>query len=123
MFVDGEGRATLRDGSTGEHLGTVHPGAVHSTPLFRDADTLELHYADGSVYTWDTTVDHAVAVACRIAGGGLTRAEWRAVFGSRPYEDTCDLSRSPCTTGAVWTTMTSSIRTGEGSPGPPRSPG
>ena len=87
--TDGEGRATLRDGTTGEHLGTVHPGAVHSTPMFRDADTLELHYADGSVYTWDTAVDHAVAVACRIAGGGLTRTEWRAVFGSRPYEDTC----------------------------------
>ena len=74
---------------TGQALGTVRPAESAVVPLFLDEDTLHLPYVDGSAYTWDTSIEHAVDVACRIAGGGLTPAEWRAVFGTRPYEDVC----------------------------------
>ena len=86
---DSAGRVSLRDGRTGALLGTVHAGDGRSGPVFLDAHRLLLQHFDGEQYVWDTSDDWARFTACRIVGRGLTRAEWRAVFGDRPYLDVC----------------------------------
>jgi WD40 repeat protein len=87
--ADGEGRVSVRDGATGALLGTVHVGDEWVSPAFLDDQALLLPYPDGSTYVWDTSPQYAVDTACRIVGRGLTRDEWRAAFGDRPYEDVC----------------------------------
>jgi WD40 repeat protein len=87
--ADGEGRVSLRDGTTAALLGTVDSGDAAAAPVFLDDQALLLPYPDGSTYVWDTSPQYAVDTACRIVGRGLTRDEWRAAFGDRPYEDVC----------------------------------
>jgi WD40 repeat protein len=87
---DGSGRVSLWDGRTSALLGTIQPGETASSPVFLDDDrTLLIGVWDGSVYEWDTSVEHAVETACSIVGRGLTEAEWRLAFGDRPYVETC----------------------------------
>jgi len=43
----------------------------------------------GAVYRWDTRLDYALSVACRLAGRDLTRSEWTDQFGERPFRTTC----------------------------------
>ena len=43
----------------------------------------------GQVYAWDTSLEHAVDVACRAAGRDLTRDEWAQAFPDRPYRAVC----------------------------------
>ena len=87
--ADGEGRVSLRDGSTGALLGTVHVGNQWVSPRFLDDRALLLPYPDGSTFVWDTSPTYAVDTACRIVGRGLTREEWGVAFGDRPFEDVC----------------------------------
>jgi WD40 repeat protein len=86
---DGPGRVSLWDGRTAELLGTVQPGDSQVQPLFLDEETLFLQYSDGAAYIWNTSEEHALETACRILGGGLDRAQWRAWFGDREYVDVC----------------------------------
>jgi WD40 repeat protein len=86
---DPEGRVSLRDGTSGELLGTVDSGDESATPVFLDGQALLLAYPDGSTYVWDTSPTYALDSACRIVGRGLTREGWRAAFGDRPYVDVC----------------------------------
>ena len=43
----------------------------------------------GAVYAWDTSPDHAVEFACRVAGRDFTEEEWADHFGDRPFRQTC----------------------------------
>lgn len=87
---DGSGRVSLWDGRTSTLLGTIRPGATHSSSVFLEDDrTLLIAGWDGAVYEWDTSVDHAVDTACRIVGSGLDEARWRAAFGGRAHQQVC----------------------------------
>ena len=44
----------------------------------------------GEAFSWDPSAEHAIEVACAIAGRELTQQEWRDNFGDRPYQRVCD---------------------------------
>ena len=85
----GDGRAHLWDGSTGEPLGDVAFGGDASPLFLSDSRTVLIPSYDGAVYKWDISVDHALEVACRVGGGGLSRQEWSPVLPEQPFEETC----------------------------------
>ena len=87
--ADGDGRASLWDGTTGALLGTVDVGEEETVPVFLDEQAILLPYSDGSTYVWDSSLRYAVDTACRIVGRGLSRDEWKVAFGDLPYEDVC----------------------------------
>ncbi len=93
VSVDSSGRVSLWDGHDGARLGTVRPSTSLLVPTFlppRDGrNVLQLVGVDGALFEWDTSVEHAVAFACRIVRRGMTENEWRAAFGALPYEDLC----------------------------------
>jgi len=85
-------RVSLWDGRTGTLLGTVRVGRPNSEVYVRfnpDGHTVSVLTWGGDVYTLDTRSTRWAARACAIAGRNLTRAEWREVFGDRPYRETC----------------------------------
>jgi hypothetical protein len=43
----------------------------------------------GRYYTWDTSVDQALAFACRVADHDFTEAEWEDHFPDLRYRETC----------------------------------
>jgi WD40 repeat protein len=88
---DESGRVTLWDGRTAAPLGTVEPAdGTTSVAFLPDNQTVRIAAADGAVYEWDTSLDHAVGSACRILlGESMTEAEWTAVLPNQPYEQTC----------------------------------
>lgn len=65
--------------------------AAPSAAQFRpDGRTLLIAPEFGhAVYVWDPSVQRALAVACRMAGRDLTRAEWTASFPDQPFRHTC----------------------------------
>jgi DNA-binding SARP family transcriptional activator/WD40 repeat protein len=80
----------LWDGRTAALLGAVSPSATESTPLFdHDGRTVLVHAADGGVYEWDTSVEHAVSFACKIVGRSLSKSEWKSALPGQPYIETC----------------------------------
>ena len=86
-----DGSVALFDGTTGAHLGSVTTPsrAMVGSEFLPDGHRLLIASNDQGIYLWDTRVDAALAVACRMAGRDLTAAEWRESFGDRPYEPTC----------------------------------
>lgn len=94
VSTDSSGRVSLWDGRTGARLGTVRPSTTSLlVPVFlpprEGRNVLQLTGVDGALFEWDTSVAHAVAFACRVAGRGLTEREWAMAFGAVPYEDSC----------------------------------
>jgi WD40 repeat protein len=93
-FVTGGlgGAVGLWDGRTGARVTTVVPARSDDQPNPRflpDGHTVLISSVDGTISTWDTRIEHAVEFACQVAGRNLTQNEWRDVFGSRPYRETC----------------------------------
>ena len=90
VSADGD-RVRLWDGGTGEPLGDVAFGSDAASSVFaKDSSTTVLiHSWDGAVYEWDTSADRALDVACRLNGGGLSRAEWSVVLPEQPFRSTC----------------------------------
>jgi DNA-binding SARP family transcriptional activator/WD40 repeat protein len=87
-----DGRLGLRDGVTGELIGTVVPGAADvpiNAAYVGDNRTVFAAAADGTSYTWDIDPAHWIEFACTAAGRNLTADEWREAFGDRPYRQTC----------------------------------
>ena len=86
-----DGSVSLWDATTGELLGTVvMPVRVRATADFAaDGHSAVIVSDVAGVYLWDTSIDHALEFACRLAGRDLTQVEWRESFGDRPYEETC----------------------------------
>jgi hypothetical protein len=91
VSTDDAGRLSLWDARTATYRGTVHPVGGSTSPAFlADGHTVRFSDgAEGAVFEWDTSIDHAVSAACRIAGGGLDRARWRATLSGVAYRDTC----------------------------------
>ncbi len=88
--ADGTGRVSLWDGRTAELLGTVAPSSEMSSPVFLSDDRTVLIAAwDGTVYEWDTSIEHAVDFACHVLGHGLTRAQWHQLLPNHPFEPVC----------------------------------
>jgi hypothetical protein len=91
--------ATLRDGSTqlwdvanGEPLGVPLHGLDKrpaATAFLDGGDRLLILYLDGRAFEWDPRPEAWKRQACRVAGRGLSRNEWRALFGSRSYAPAC----------------------------------
>ena len=86
-----DGSVALFDGTTGAHLGSVTTPsrAMVGSDFLADGHRLLIASNDQGIYLWDTRVDAALAVACRMAGRDLTVEEWRESFGDRPYQPTC----------------------------------
>jgi WD40 repeat protein len=86
-----DGSVALFDGTTGAHLGSVTTPsrAMVGSEFLPDGHRLLIASNDQGIYLWDTRVDAALAVACRMAGRDLTAEEWGESFGDRPYEPTC----------------------------------
>jgi WD40 repeat protein len=62
-------------------LATDHPGGYR----FASGSTSPV----GTPMVWDVDPAHWDAIACRIAGRNLTRAEWSQYLPGRPYQATC----------------------------------
>lgn len=93
-FVTGgfDGRVILWDGLTGERLAAVQPlgpefetGAV----FLPDGHTVHIASSNGQMFRWDTDPGAWLTYACEVAGRNLGEEEWRSVFGSDPYRETC----------------------------------
>ncbi len=86
-----DGSVSLWDATTGELLGTVvMPVRATATADFAaDGRSAVIVSPFAGVYVWDTSLDHALEFACRLAGRDLTQVEWQESFGDRPYEETC----------------------------------
>jgi len=89
-----DGTVSVWDARTLEQLGSVTiaagTGSKTMAPVFAEGnDIVTVAAYDGSVYRWDTRIDHTLAYACRMAGRNLTAEEWKDAFGGRPYEKTC----------------------------------
>jgi WD40 repeat protein len=87
-----DGRVALWDGHTGALLGSVvvaSPNVATAAGFAPDGHTVVIASTDGTLARWDTQVEHWISAACRIAGRGLTAAEWAAILPDRPYINTC----------------------------------
>ena len=75
---------SLWDGESLDLLGTVVVPAesdpVAVSPVFGADGHVMLASYDGRVYRWDTDFDHALELACQMAGRNLTPSEWQAGF-------------------------------------------
>lgn len=65
------------------------PNLRSSLAFDEDGDAVVIAYEDGSAVSFE--IDPAVWLdhACAVAGRNLTAAEWRNLFGDRPYRETC----------------------------------
>jgi WD40 repeat protein len=86
-----DGTVGLWDGSAGELLARVQiPQRPISAEFGAHPDTVMIAtLTGGPIYTWDTSVDQALAFACRVADRDFTKAEWQDHFADRPYQETC----------------------------------
>jgi WD40 repeat protein len=86
-----DGTLRLWDG-THAHLqlrvGLPEADPVTATFLAGDRDLL-LTTRDGGIYRWDTSPGYTENFACALAGRSMTRAEWMAYVGKRPYARNC----------------------------------
>lgn len=92
LFTTGSSaQVAVWDGHTGELISTARlpEGEGQSSAGFRPDGTLIVAAYSGRVFSWDPSIDHAVAFACRVAGRDLTREEWSAEFPDRPFRSTC----------------------------------
>ncbi|HET6561354.1 MAG TPA: BTAD domain-containing putative transcriptional regulator [Marmoricola sp.] len=85
----GDGLVHVWDGKTGQLLGDVGIGTDASAVFLADSRTVSIVGWDGATYQWQTSLQHALDVACRVAGGGLSREEWATVLPEQPYQATC----------------------------------
>ena len=87
-----DGRVVLWDGLTGERLAAVQPlGPEFETGIafLPDGHTVHIATSNGQMFRWDTDPEAWLGYACQVAGRNLTVEEWRSVFGSDPYRETC----------------------------------
>jgi WD40 repeat protein len=87
-----DGRVVLWDGLTGERLADVRPlGPEFETGVafLPDGHTVTIAASNGQLFRWDTDPDAWLAYACQVAGRNLSHEEWRGVFGTDPYRETC----------------------------------
>jgi WD40 repeat protein len=87
-----DGRVALWDAHTGDLLGTILPGEpdTGTQPAFQaGSDSVVIPGWDGTVHLWNTRPDNWLQFACTVAARDLTRDEWTAALGKRPYQPTC----------------------------------
>jgi WD40 repeat protein len=87
-----DGRVALWDAHTGDLLGTMLPGEpdTGTQPAFQaDSDSVVIPGWDGTVHIWNTRPASWLRFACTVAARDLTRDEWTAALGKRPYRQTC----------------------------------
>jgi len=87
-----DGRVVLWDGLTGRHLAAVQPlGPEFETGVafLPDGHTVTIAASNGQMFRWDTDPEAWLGYACQVAGRNLSDEEWRSVFGSEPYRETC----------------------------------
>jgi WD40 repeat protein len=87
-----DGRVVLWDGVSGERLASVQPlgPEVETGAVFLpDGHTVHIAASNGQMFRWDTDPAAWLAYACQVAGRNLRVDEWRSVFGSDPYRETC----------------------------------
>jgi WD40 repeat protein len=77
-----------------------HQGPVTAVAFSEDGHWLFTGGADGTARRWNLRLDELVDLACRTAGRNLKKDEWRQVFGTEPYRNTCpDLANQGSTGG------------------------
>jgi WD40 repeat protein len=87
-----DGRVVLWDGLTGRRLAAVQPlGPEFETGVafLPDGHTVTIAASNGQMFRWDTDPEAWLGYACQVAGRNLSDEEWRSVFGSEPYRETC----------------------------------
>jgi WD40 repeat protein len=96
LLVSGaaNGGVSLWDATTLELLGTVHPPrqgdpVPSGAEFIGDTHDVAIASYDGSVYRWDTDLDHALDFACQMAGRDLTEEEWAQYLPTQPYQSVC----------------------------------
>jgi WD40 repeat protein/DNA-binding SARP family transcriptional activator len=91
LTAGSDASAALWDAETGRLVARVATPGLLSVAQFLD-DGRSVLIADGyegSVYRWDTRPGYAVDFACHVAGRDITKAEWSAQFGDRPFQEVC----------------------------------
>jgi DNA-binding SARP family transcriptional activator/WD40 repeat protein len=92
LLTSGGGSIGLWNGQTGELLARTATSKKLPTEAGFSSDPNSVLMAPlfgGPVNEWNTSIDEAIAYACRMAGRGFTEAEWAKEFGDRPYQETC----------------------------------
>jgi WD40 repeat protein len=87
-----DGGVRVWDGHSGALLGRAQVGQQHSpavATLPPGGTEAIVATRDGAVYRLDTRFEKWIEFGCAVAGRRLTTGEWRAVFGDRPYHETC----------------------------------
>lgn len=84
-----DGSVHVWDGSTGDSVLAVPVSDSPSVAVVAADERMVVATQDGAVYRIDPAFVDWIAAACAIAGSSLTPAEWSAVFGERPYHETC----------------------------------
>lgn len=87
-----DGRVVLWDGMTGERLAAVQPLGPDfevGAAFLPDGHTVHIAASNGQMFRWDTEPAAWLTYACQVAGRNLSDGEWRSVFGSDPYRETC----------------------------------
>jgi DNA-binding SARP family transcriptional activator/WD40 repeat protein len=90
--TDEEGGVALWNGASGKQLNTsaIEDGAPSVPTFLYGGQVLELASVRGGVYEWTFDRSTSLAAACRLAGRGLTHAEWNVFVGGRGYQHGCD---------------------------------
>jgi DNA-binding SARP family transcriptional activator/WD40 repeat protein len=87
-----DGTVALWDAAAGTLVGRISlDGHPYAAAAFTDGGRAAriVEWWSGQAWTWPLDTARAVAHACRAAGRELTPEEWRAHFGSRPYQPVC----------------------------------
>jgi WD40 repeat protein len=87
-----DGSTQLWDAATGEPLGVPLRGLDErpaATAFLDGGDRLLILYNNGRAFEWDPRPQAWKRHACRVAGRGLSRSEWRELFGPRTYAPVC----------------------------------
>jgi WD40 repeat protein len=96
LLVSGadDGGVSLWDATALDLIGTVYPPHLgDSDPagaqFIGDSHDVAIASYDGTVYRWQTDLDHAFDFACQMAGRNLTEQEWEEFLPAQPYQSVC----------------------------------
>ena len=91
IVTTGNGVVDLWDARTLDQLGSLTAGSPDDVATARPLDehTFVIAQPQGKVLTWDSRPQHAIDIACRLAGRNLTQEEWDGHVPNRTYEPAC----------------------------------
>lgn len=93
IITTGNGVVDLWDSQTLDQLGSLTAGSRDDVATARPmgGQSFVIAQPRGKVLTWDSSPQHVIDIACRLAGRNLTQGEWNLYLQHRTYEPACPL--------------------------------